>query len=133
MFYYSDNLDISSTPIEFVDDGGAANEIVLITYSETINNTSTTAKSLTYSDEQNPYLNDVPDDNLYSDYWSSFIRNTYNQQAKMFKLSAELNLGVFMDLNLNDLVLWKGRKYIINSMRTDLRTGKTELELITKL
>lgn len=133
LFYYSDNLDISSTPIEFVDDSGVANEIVLITYSETINNTSTTANSLTYSEEQNPYLNDVPDDNLYSDYWSSFIRNTYNQQAKMFRLSAELNLGVFMDLNLNDLVLWKGRKYIINNMRTDLRTGKTELELITKL
>jgi len=91
------------------------------------------SEGLTFSQETNPLLQTQAPRNLYTEYWDSFISNTYNQQAKIFSISAYINLGTYINLNLNDTILWKGRKYIINSMSTDFKTGKTNLQLVTKL
>lgn len=132
LFYYGENLDISSTPISWVDESDTETQINLIPFCELVSSvTGSTAESLAFSDEINPYLEDIPEDSLYSNYWSSYINQTYNQQVKVFTLSAYLNLGVYSRLSLNDTILWKGRKYLINNMSTNFKTGLTELELIT--
>ena len=133
LFYYGENINISST-ISFIDESDNETEIVEIPLCETVDSaTQLGSNGLTFSEETNPYLNDKADDNLYSGYWSSFITNTYNQQAKQYSLSAYINYGLLSRMSLNSIVLWRGRKYIINQMSTDFKTGKTQLELITKL
>lgn len=134
LFYYGENIDISSTSISFVDENDTEIEIVEIPLCETIDSsTQSVSNGLTFSEEINPYLNNKAADNLYSGYWSDFITNTYNQQAKQYRISAYINYGLLSRMSLNSIVLWKGRKYIINQISTDFKTGKTELELITKL
>lgn len=134
LFYHSENLDITTTPISWLDEVKAETRINLIPFCQTVNSTTASvAKDICFSEEVNPYLRTTADENLYSGYWSSFISNIYNNRTRLFKISAYINMGVYMKLKLNSIILWKGRKYIINNMSTDFKTGKTELELITKI
>ena len=131
LFYFNDTLDISNTTVSFVNESGVKSEIDTIYFCEDVNSTTaSSAKSTTFSQEQNPYLEQQPNDNLYS-YWSSLIINTYDARTRVYYLDAYLNFGVISRINLNDTILWKGRKYLINDMNINLTTGKTRLELVT--
>jgi len=134
LFYKSGNIDIEATPIGWLDESNNETEIVLIPFCQTVDSTTVAGSNdMCFSEEVNPYLQAIASESLYSGYWSSFINATYNQQAKVFKLSAYINLGLYSRLGLNDTILWHGKKYIINSLSTDFKTGKSELELITKV
>lgn len=131
LFYLDDTIDISATPVAFVNESGTKSQIDTIYFCEDVNDTTaSSAESTTFSQEQNPYLEQEPNDNLYS-YWSSLIINTYDARTRVYYLDAYLNFGVISRINLNDTILWKGRKYLINDMNINLTTGKTRLELIT--
>ena len=134
LFYKSGNINIEATPIGWLDESNNETEIVLIPFCQTVDSTIVAGSNdMCFSEEVNPYLQAIASESLYSGYWSSFINATYNQQAKVFKLSAYINLGLYSRLGLNDTILWHGKKYIINSLSTDFKTGKSELELITKV
>ena len=131
LFYLDDTIDISATPVAFVNESGTKSQIDTIYFCEDVNDTTpSTAESTTFSQEQNPYLEQQPRDNLYS-YWSSLIINTYDARTRVYYLDAYLNFGVISRINLNDTIIWKGRKYLINDMNINLTTGKTRLELVT--
>jgi hypothetical protein len=133
LFYLGGTLDITANPISFVDESNAETRINLINYCNTISRQSNPADDTCFSEEINPSLLDKADDNLYTNYWTNFINNTYAQQVRLFKISAYLNGGVLTRLNLNDIIVWKGRKYVINQMNIDGKTGKVDLQLITKI
>jgi len=44
-----------------------------------------------------------------------------------------LPLRVLLNYQLNDVFIINGREYIINSVNTNLLTGKSDLELLNKL
>lgn len=132
LFYRGANLNISRTPIAFLDETNTATELDYIPLSETINANSSAGEALTFSQEINPLTTSETNENLY-DFWSEFIKSTYNQQSRVFVMTAYINTGVLQRLNLNDTILWKGRKYIISEIHSDLVTTKTKLKLITKL
>lgn len=134
LFYRGEDLDISATPISFVDELGDETEINLIPFCETVTTqTSAASDGMTFSQETNPFLRTEAAANLYGEYWSDFISATYSARAKVFKLSAYINMGLYSRLRLKDTIIWKGRKYLINNMSTNFKTGKTDLELVTRL
>ena len=42
-----------------------------------------------------------------------------------------LPLSMILNIQMNSRLVIQGKSYIINSMKNNLETGKTELELIT--
>lgn len=133
LFYLGGTLNITANPISFMDESNAETRINLINYCNTISRQTNPAEDTCFGEEINPSLVDKADDNLYSTYWDSFITGTYAQQVRLFKISAYLTGGILTRLNLNDIILWKGRKYVINQMNIDGKTGKVDFQLITKI
>jgi hypothetical protein len=68
---------------------------------------------------------------LFKDYHQNFIQNIYDQQARILKITAHLPLSILLEYSLNDRFIVGNKKYLINSAKTNLQTGKTELELLT--
>lgn len=134
LFYKNGTIDISGNSIGLLDETNTETEITTLFFCEDVNSTTaSSARSTTYSQEINPYLEQEPNSNLYEDYWSDQISNTYDTRVRVYKLKANLNLGVLLDLSLNDTILWKGRKYLINDFKVNLRTMETTLTIITKV
>ena len=87
--------------------------------------------SINFGSEFAPFEGFVLENSLFKDFHQNFIQNIYDPQARILKISAHLPLSILLKYKLNDRFIVGGKKYLINSAKTNLQTGKTELELLT--
>jgi hypothetical protein len=93
-------------------------------------NPITTPYSINFGSEYSPF-GSIIENGLFKDYHQNFIQNIYDQQARILKITAHLPLSILLEYSLNDRFIVGNKKYLINSAKTNLQTGKTDLELIT--
>ena len=91
----------------------------------------TNTYSLNFPEQQSTLTNEIIDNSLYQTYYANYIANIFNYRARLIKVSAVLPLSVLSTLNLNDRIIIRDKRYIINSFTTDLTTGEVQFELIT--
>jgi hypothetical protein len=71
--------------------------------------------------------------NLYNDYYNNYILSVFNSKNRLTKLSAYLPSRILLNYTLADRFIISGNSYKINSITTNLETGKSELELLNDL
>ena len=89
--------------------------------------------SLNFPEQQSTLTNEVVVNSLYQTYYSNYISNIFNYRARLIKVSAILPISVLTSLKLNNRVIIRDKRYIINSFTTDLTTGEASFELLTDL
>jgi len=72
-------------------------------------------------------------DTLFETKYKTYIQDVFNEKRRLIKVIAYLPMKVYYDLELNDLIELGQDSYKINSLKTDLTTGKTELELLNTI
>tara|TARA_R110000796_G_scaffold2076_4_gene8306 strand:- start:28 stop:765 length:738 start_codon:yes stop_codon:yes gene_type:complete len=72
-------------------------------------------------------------DTLFSVYHSEYLIDVFNPQRRITKMTSYLPLRIIYNLKLNDSFTIGQSTYIINSISTDLQTGKSEMELLNKV
>ena len=72
------------------------------------------------------------DSNLYSSGYSNFVEAMFNRQGRMLKVNAYLPQSILLKYNLNDKFIVNNISYRINSIKTNLLTNKSQLELYNK-
>lgn len=87
--------------------------------------------SLNFSPQQSTLTNEIVNNSLYQNYYSEYFNNIYNYKARLIKLSAILPTSVLTTLKLNDSIIIRDSKYLINTYTTDLTTGLVQFELLT--
>ena len=86
---------------------------------------------LNFNQQQSTLTNEIVDNSLYQNYYSNYFNNIYNLKARLVKVSAILPTSVLTSLKLNDSIIIRDAKYLINSYTTDLTTGLVQFELLT--
>jgi len=98
-----------------------------------------------FQNELNEYLANEPDglvagdnalgftDTLFENDYKEYIQDVFNFRRRLVKITAYLPMKVYYNLQLNDLIELGQDSYKINSMKTDLTTGKTEFELLNTI
>jgi hypothetical protein len=74
-------------------------------------------------------LNNAPN-GLYQQFYSQYINNLYNQRTRVLKVKAQLNTFLQTSMQLNDRIILSNKRYLINTMTTELTSGEVNLELI---
>lgn len=97
-------------------------------------NPATSKVNINFSAENNEYTN-TPDftDTLYSVYYEKYILSVFNEKNRLTKVTAYLPLSILLNYTLADRFVINGNSYKINSIKTNLETGKSELELLNDL
>ncbi len=67
---------------------------------------------------------------LFLNYYSNYISNLYRLQSRLVKAKAVLPVIDLVKLKLNDRVVIRGVRYVINQFTTNLNTGEIDFELI---
>ena len=91
----------------------------------------TNTYSLNFPQQQSTLTNESVNNSLYDQYYSNYIGNVFNPKARLIKVSGILPTSLLTSLKLNDKILIRDKKYIINTMTTDLTTGEVQFELLT--
>ena len=98
--------------------------------------------SLHFQNELSEYLanelssSDTADDfiqTLFESEYKNYIQDVFNLNRRLIKVTAYLPMKVYYNLQLNDLIEIGQDRYKINSLTTDLTTGKTEFELLNTI
>ena len=83
------------------------------------------------------YLNNPSDngftDTLFNAYHSDYISDVFNQTNRLTKLTAYLPLRILLNYTLADRFNISGTTYKINSIKTNMLTGKSDLELLNDI
>jgi hypothetical protein len=69
---------------------------------------------------------------LFAKYYQTYIRNVFDIRNRLTKITAKLPLNFLLKFQLNDKIRFRGNYYKINSITSDLLTGKASLELINQ-
>ena len=67
---------------------------------------------------------------LFKKFYQSYIEDLFDVQKRMIKVKARLSMEVIINLRLNDRLIINNQVYIINSIKTNLKTELSELELL---
>jgi hypothetical protein len=87
---------------------------------------------LNFGAEFNAYTGNVNENSLFSRFYSQYIVKLFEEQARVVKFTAQLPSSIVLNYELNDVFIVNGQEYYINSIKINLLTNKSELELITK-
>jgi hypothetical protein len=70
---------------------------------------------------------------LYNTYYRAYLQNLFADKTRLVTVETNLPLRLLNDIQLNDALIIRDKKYRINLMKSQLTTGKVTLELITDI
>ena len=136
IFYSGDLLDISATPIGFLDESGLtpspADPLVQVAFMSNADNkvTDDVTQMLTFGLEIEPYHEQAFAETLYGVFWQDYVTDLYSTSRRLYKFKAVLPARIIYSLNMNDKLVIGGRRYIINQLQVNLRTREVQMELL---
>ena len=136
IFYSGDVLDISASPIGFLDESGLtpspADPLISVAFLANVDNkvVDDVTQMLTFGLEIDPYHNQAFNETLYAEFWEDYVTDLYSTNRRLYTYNAILPMNIIYSLKMNDKLVIGGRRYIINSVNLNLSTRKAKLELL---
>ena len=89
--------------------------------------------SINFNEEISSLTLEPVTNSLYDTYYRAYLQNLFSDKTRIVTVETNLPLRLLNELELNDAIIIRDKKYRINQMRSQLTTGKVTLELITDL
>ena len=95
---------------------------------------ATSKENINFKNELNEYTASTDfTDTLFQKYYSNYITDIFNNKNRLTKVTAYLPLRILLNFTLADRFDINGQRYKINSIKTNLQDGKSEIELLNEL
>jgi hypothetical protein len=92
--------------------------------------TNLTDYTLNFSADISTMLNVPVQQTLFATYYFSYLYNLYNLKQRLISVKTILPISLLTELKLNDRLIIRDKRYIINSMQSNLTTGEVNFQLI---
>lgn len=97
------------------------------------NQTNTTGFSLNFGNEFDIVTQETEPNSLYNTYYANHLGNLYDLQQRLFSFTAYLPTGILSALKMNDKIIIKDKRYLINDISSTLNNGEVKMNLIREL
>lgn len=115
---------------KFENDGGGHSTITTYTpFGQDLNYNGDDV-TLNFAPETSTLLNYPIQNTAFSQYYFSYLYNLYNLKQRLVKVKTNLPTSLITGLQLNDRLVIRDKRYIINEMQSNLNTGDVNFELI---
>ena len=126
----SDTFKLQDTSAGAVQDITAYNRPSQI-FVPTSGTVAASSSSLNFGIEIDEFFREVKGTNLFAKYYADYLVSIYDRQGRIKKVEAFLPLHILLNYNLNDKFIIGNKSYRINSIKSNLLTNKSSLELYT--
>lgn len=92
--------------------------------------TNLTNYTLNFAPDISTMLNEPVQQTLFGTYYFSYLYNLYNLKQRLISVKTILPISLLTGLKLNDRLVIRDKRYIINSMQSNLTTGEVNFQLI---
>jgi len=91
---------------------------------------TTDSRTLLFNNEAASY-GETPTETLYSEYWEKYVEFIYNPKTRILNCSAIIPLADYFDMELNDVVNFRGNYYHLRAINDySLKDGTCNLQLL---
>ena len=91
---------------------------------------TTDSKSLLFYNEV-PVYGELPDESLYSQYWTNYVQLIYNPRTRLLNASTIIPLADYFKMELNDIVELRGNYYHLRAINDyNLKNGECRVQLL---
>lgn len=126
ILYQYENADCSF----YFNDGTSTTEVTNYNVMGQDVDYQNTPNTLNWGVEYSSYLLQTIDNSLFKNYYFDYLNNLYSLKSRMAKVSMILPYSELVSLKLNDRIVIRDKRYIINQFTTNLKTFEVQLELI---
>lgn len=119
----------AATPIKFFDDTTTQNitNYAILSQDLTYQNTK---YSLNFGAEISIVEQETIQNGLYATYYFPYLINLYNLKNRLYQVKTILPVSLLTELRLNDRLVIRTKRYIINEMKSNLTTGEVNFSLL---
>lgn len=124
-------LDALKTGVSFYFDSGSS--VAVVTQYMPLTNQITYNNDLYsnhFSVEGSAFDGTSINNSLYLNYYDSYLQNLYNPKNRITNVKALFPISLLTSLKLNDRLIIRDKRYVINEMKVNLTTGDVDLALI---
>lgn len=89
--------------------------------------------SLNFGVEYSYLYDDLIQNTLFATYYYSYLKNIYDNKSRLVNVKAIFPISLLTSLKLNDRLIIRDKRYIINQLGVDLTSGEVDLQLLTDL
>jgi hypothetical protein len=87
--------------------------------------------TLNFGAEQSTYTGAIENESLFNNYYANYLENIFGVKSRIVKVKAMLPISLLTNLKVNDRVVIRDKRYIINQFTTNLTSGEVQFELLT--
>ena len=133
LFFFNGTLDCETYYIQ--DENGSSRAQDAFPYFDNYNVVTgsfptTGSASLLFNNELASY-GTMPNQNLYSEYWETYVNLLYNPVTRLINASAIIPFAEYTKLNLNDIIEWRGNMYHLRAINDySVKTGECTVQLL---
>lgn len=85
--------------------------------------------SLNFGADNSIILQETIQNGLFATYYFSYLSNLYNLKQRLTSVKAMLPISILTNLGLNDRLVIRDKRYIINDIKTEITSGEAQLTL----
>ena len=128
VLFFNINTPVNSTdyPINFIGINGSVTK-----YNRPSNSSFTEESSLNFGEEIDEFTSNSVTSSLFNNNYKNYISNLFANTSRIVNYTCIFNLNTLLRYEMNDRVIVNGNPYRFNEIKTNLSTGKSEVELIT--
>jgi len=86
--------------------------------------------SINFAPETSSYWLFVIQQSIFATYYFPYLANLFNPKNRLTTVKANLPVSLLTGIQLNDRLIIRDKRYIINQMKTNMVTGVTQFELL---
>lgn len=86
--------------------------------------------SLSFGEEKSVVDNTILYNGIYKTYYAGYLSNLFNPKCRLVNFKAHFPLSLITKLKLNDRVIIRDKRYIINEIKSDITSGQVDLSLL---
>jgi hypothetical protein len=116
----------------FINNGSGATNVSNFNVfgQDCIDTADLTNNTLNWGVEISSYFLEPINNSLFNNYYLAYLTNLYSLKSRMVKVKMRLPYLELLNLRLNDRIIIRDKRYIINQYTTDLTTFESDFELI---
>ena len=128
LYLYGQSNDLSAHPIKFYNGAGHDNITSFAQFGQDITYQNT-KYSLNFGADNSVIHLETIQQGLYAEYYFPYLTNLFNLKNRLVHVKTNLPISLLTSLQLNDRLIIRDKRYIINEMKSNLTTGEVNFSL----
>ena len=128
ILYYSQDV-VATNPI-YIKDSTGTNVCNSVQIFGQDTNVGGVDYSLNFAPETSTYLGIPIQQSLFATYYFDYLANLFDPKNRLTNVKVVLPISILTSLQLNDRLIIRDKRYIINDFKTNLTTGETIFNLL---